>query len=68
MTEQTERERVVGLCPQIEDHAWQPEGYIAWHSWAADMAKTHDQRKCPGCGLYQIWEPRGDHLKGTTDD
>lgn len=47
------------LCPNIEDHtAFQPEGYLAWHEWAEQMSKTHKQRKCPGCGLYQIWEPR----------
>lgn len=45
-------------CPHIEDHTPAPEGYIQWHSWAEKMNKTHKQRKCVGCGLYAIWEPR----------
>ncbi len=46
------------ICPQIEDHTWAPEGYIQWHAWAKEMSKTHKQRKCSGCGLYKIWEPK----------
>jgi hypothetical protein len=46
------------LCPHFEDHIPCPEGYIQWHAWAEEMGKTHKQRKCPGCGLYQIWEPK----------
>ena len=45
-------------CPNFEDHTQQPEGYIQWHAWAEKMAKTHKQRKCPGCGKYAIWEPK----------
>lgn len=39
-------------------HTPQPEGYIQWHAWAKEMSKTHKQRRCVGCGLYQIWEPK----------
>lgn len=46
------------ICPNLEDHTYQPEGYIAWHQWADKMSKTHKQRKCAGCGLYVIWEPK----------
>lgn len=46
------------LCPHIEDHTPQPEGYIQWHAWAEMMNKTHKQRRCAGCGLYAIWEPK----------
>lgn len=46
------------ICPDIEDHTWCPEGYIQWHDWAEKMSKTHRQRRCAGCGLYAIWEPR----------
>ena len=46
------------LCPNLEDHTHSPDGYIAWHHWAATMAKTHWQRKCAGCGRYAIWEPK----------
>jgi hypothetical protein len=45
-------------CPNAEDHTQSPEGYIQWHAWAKDMAKTHRQRRCSGCGLYVIWEPK----------
>lgn len=46
------------LCAHFEDHAACPEGYIQWHAWAEEMAKTHRQEKCAGCGLYAIWTPR----------
>ena len=46
------------LCPHFEDHTLAPEGYIAWHYWAAKMSKTHRQRKCVGCGLFVFWEPK----------
>lgn len=46
-----------GNCPNIRQHTPMPEGYLAWHSWAARMSKTHTQKKCPSCGLYAIWEP-----------
>ncbi len=46
------------LCPHIEDHTSQPECYLQWHAWAETMSKTHKQRKCAGCDLYAIWEPK----------
>ncbi len=55
------------ICPNIEDHTYCPDGYIAWHSWAEEMGKTHKQRKCPGCGLYAIWEPRRNAIKEQSD-
>lgn len=45
-------------CPHFEDHTPAPSDYIQWHEWAEKMAKTHKQRRCPGCGLYAIWERR----------
>jgi hypothetical protein len=46
-------------CPQADQHTpGQPTGYLAWHAWAAAMSKTHHQRRCPGCRLYQIWIPK----------
>lgn len=42
-------------CPQRARHTKAPEGYIAWHTWAADKARTHTQKRCPGCGLFTIW-------------
>jgi len=41
-----------------EPHTDCPSGYVAWHAWAEQMSKTHYQRRCKGCGLYAIWEPR----------
>ena len=38
-------------------HTPEPAGYREWHEWAAKMAKTHTQRRCPHCGLWAIWEP-----------
>lgn len=48
----------MGTCPHFEGHTPAPEGYLQWHAWAAKMAKTHKQRKCAGCGRYEIWEQR----------
>lgn len=45
-------------CPNFEDHTPCPDGYLGWHEWAEKMGKTHKQRKCSGCGLYAIWEPK----------
>lgn len=43
-------------CPQHELHTPQPPGYVEWFEWAAHMNyKGSRQRKCPGCGLYNIW-------------
>jgi hypothetical protein len=36
----------------------QPGGYLQWHRWATEMSATHFQRRCPGCGLFEIWEPK----------
>lgn len=45
-------------CPNAGEHTVQPEGYVHWHLWAKEMARTHKQLKCPGCGLFEIWEPK----------
>lgn len=53
-------------CPNAEEHTkGQPNGYLAWHDWAADMSRTHHQIRCNGCGRYEIWvlgyvEPDGE--------
>jgi hypothetical protein len=46
-------------CPKSELHTPSPSGYMRWHDWASRMAYKHSQSKCPGCGLYVIWTPRG---------
>lgn len=58
------KRRAGTACPRRELHTGgQPTSYVAWDAWAEEMSKTHRQRKCPGCGRYQIWEP-----KPTTED
>lgn len=48
-----------GLCPNQAEHTPSPESYLGWHAWAEMMANTHEQVRCPGCGLYSIWKPKG---------
>lgn len=43
---------------ECEPHTPDPKGYVQWHAWAEEMARTHVQRQCKGCGLYAIWEPK----------
>lgn len=45
-------------CPNFVNHTYGPEGYLQWHEWAREKSKTHKSKKCPGCGLYKIWEPK----------
>lgn len=45
-------------CPNAELHTPQPTGYVEWHDWAQQMTKGFKQKRCPGCGLLNIWEPR----------
>lgn len=47
-------------CPNGADHTPAPAGYLAWHEWAETMSATHQQQRCPGCGLLAIWEPLGE--------
>jgi len=45
-------------CPSYFDHTPCPSGYIQWHAWAKQMARTHRQVKCGRCGLWAIWIPK----------
>ena len=45
-------------CPDPAEHTRCPEGYMAWHSWAERMSKTHRQFRCPHCGLFEVWKPK----------
>lgn len=40
------------------EHTPSPDGYIAWHEWAERKAETHEQERCPVCGLWAIWKPK----------
>lgn len=53
-------------CDHIEDHTACPSGYIQWHAWAEDMAKTHNNVKCAHCGFWAIWEPKAKTALNTT--
>ena len=52
-----ETSKETGTCDEL--HTPQPDGYMRWHGWAARMVKTHRQLRCPNCGLFKIWVPRG---------
>jgi hypothetical protein len=52
------RKTIERACSCAEKHTPCPQGYLAWHAWAAKKSKTHHQIKCEGCGLYTIWVPK----------
>ncbi len=60
----TPEQVAAGLCPHFEDHTAAPAGYLQWHAWATKMSKTHQQRKCDGCGRYSVWEPKCERKAG----
>ncbi len=45
-----------GCDPRCGEHDQANLGYVAHFEWAEEMLKTHDQRQCPGCGMWSIWE------------
>lgn len=45
-------------CPNVAEHNYGPDGYLAWHAWAKKMMQTHMCRQCPGCGFWLIFQPR----------
>ena len=47
-------------CPDPARHTSEPRGYLHWHAWAEEMAKTHRQERCPRCGFWAIWVLRND--------
>lgn len=44
-------------CPNADQHTPHPEGYLQHAHWAESMVKTHTQKRCRGCGLWNIWTP-----------
>lgn len=48
-----------GHCPNATHHTPCPADYASWMIWAERMTKGFEQTRCPGCGLYLIWEARG---------
>lgn len=49
-------------CPDRTKHTTAPDGYMAWHDWAREKSKTHDQRRCPTCRFWVLWVPRPAHV------
>lgn len=45
-------------CHARETHTPCPTDYVGRANWADEMAKTHDQKQCPHCGLWVIWIPK----------
>ena len=49
-------------CPEKHRHA--PDlpgihgGYVEVDEWHEKKAKTHDQKQCPACLLWVVWERR----------
>lgn len=46
-------------CPNKGHHSWMPSDIQDRVQWIIKMLPTHKQSKCPVCGLWVIWEPRG---------
>lgn len=46
----------MATCANQKNHTKRPTPYIACHKWAERKSRTHKQRKCPGCNLWEIWE------------
>lgn len=52
---------VLDNCPNREQHTPAPDGYVAWHEWAARMYREgRRQHRCPGCERLAIWLPAPD--------
>lgn len=52
-----ERLLSVGKCATEEERVGGP-GDARWREWASKKGETHDQERCPDCGLYKIWKPK----------
>jgi hypothetical protein len=50
------RKKKRSTCPNEHEHTDLPEGYLDRAFWVEQMARTHDQLQCPGCGLWAIWK------------
>ena len=45
-------------CINKANHTPCPSGYLEWDKWSDKMSETHNQKRCPECGLWVIWEPK----------
>lgn len=52
-------ERADGTACEHPYPSDEPSGYIQWQDWAMRKAKTHKQQRCPDCGLWTIYVPKG---------
>ena len=52
-------------CPRRADHVYGPPGYVAWHTWADEVAvPLLEQSKCE-CGYWML--ARAKQAEGATD-
>lgn len=47
-------------CPNEASHEAMPSDFSAIAGRMHVLSRTHDQHRCPGCGLHVIWLPRTD--------
>lgn len=45
-------------CRSERIHTPMPEGYLDRAEWAEKKVKTHEQVRCPTCGLWAVWVKR----------
>ena len=49
-------------CPDIKNHYKSGKeeklGYCQYLDWAEKKNKTHEQKQCPTCSYWVIWEKR----------
>jgi hypothetical protein len=46
-------------CPNAAAHTPSPSSDLDFADWATAMTKGFRQTRCSGCGLFNIWVPRG---------
>lgn len=50
-------------CPNAALHEPHPTGYVAHAGWADNALQVADQKKCSGCGGWEIWVPKRPDLR-----
>lgn len=43
------------LCPKKTAHVLGPDKLSDWVCWSDEMLKSHQQKRCDGCGLWLVW-------------
>lgn len=50
--------RMVPSHLSCKREADEPPDYVGWHYWASKKAETHEQKRCPECLLWHIWQKK----------